>query len=48
MFRDKTVVITGASSGLGAVLALKCAEGGANLGLFALDEDGLKEVAETC
>ena len=44
----KTVIITGASSGLGATLALKFAKAGANLALFALDEDGLQQTAESC
>ena len=48
MFHNKTALITGASSGLGAALALRFAEGGANLGLFALDEEGLQEVAGAC
>ena len=48
MFRGKTAVITGASSGLGAALALALAEGGANLGLFALDGAGLSETGARC
>ena len=48
MFKDKTILITGASSGLGATLALKFAQLGANLALFALDETGLQQVSEQC
>lgn len=48
MFKDKTVLITGASSGLGAALALKFAQTGAKLALFALDEPGLRQTAESC
>ncbi len=48
MFDGQVVAITGASSGLGATLALKFAEAGANLALFALDEDGLSDTAERC
>ena len=47
MFRDKSVIITGASSGLGAALALELARHGAKLALFAFDERQ-KEVAEQC
>lgn len=48
MSQEKTVIITGASSGLGASLALEFAKAGANLGLFALDEEGLVETAAKC
>ena len=48
MFKDKTVLITGASSGLGAALALKFAQAGANLALFALDEEGLQQISDQC
>lgn len=48
MFQGKTVFITGASSGLGASLALKFAQAGANLALFALDEEGLKQTSDQC
>jgi len=48
MFRDKTALITGASSGLGASLAATFAASGANLALFALDDAGLEETAERC
>ena len=48
MNADKVVAITGASSGLGATLAVKFAEAGADLALFALDEEGLAETASRC
>ena len=48
IFRGKTVLITGASSGLGAALAQKFAQAGANLALFALDAAGLQETAQLC
>jgi len=48
MFKGKTILITGASSGLGASLALKFAQAGANLALFALDESGLQNISEQC
>ena len=47
MFNDKVVAITGASSGLGATLALAFADEGADLALFALDE-GVQDTAEAC
>jgi len=48
MFKDKTVLITGASSGLGASLAQWFAQAGTNLALFALDAEGLQQTAEQC
>jgi short-subunit dehydrogenase len=48
MFHDKTVVITGASSGLGAVLAEAFADQGANLALFSRSEDRLEEIGARC
>ena len=48
MFHGKTAIISGASSGLGASLALAFAEAGANLALFALDGEGLTETADAC
>ena len=48
MFRDKTVVITGASSGLGAALAEAFAERGANLALFSRRADRLEETVARC
>ncbi|MDE2999838.1 MAG: SDR family oxidoreductase [Gemmatimonadota bacterium] len=47
MFNDKVVAITGASSGLGATLALAFADEGADLALFALDE-GVRDTAQAC
>src|SRR4051794_28307303 len=41
-FRDKTVIITGGSRGLGLVLAREFAEEGARLALLARDADELK------
>lgn len=48
MFCDKVAIITGASSGLGAALALELAKQGAHLTLFARREEKLSEVAEQC
>ena len=48
MFCDKAAIITGASSGLGAALALELAKQGAHLTLFARREDKLGETAEQC
>jgi len=44
----KHVVITGASRGLGAALALRFAAPGVRLGLVARSAAGLEEVAEAC
>lgn len=46
--QGKTVVITGASSGLGAALALCCARQHARLFLAAPDASALEAVAERC
>ena len=46
--RAKVVVITGASSGLGAALALAFAREGASLALFARNQDRLEETARAC
>ena len=48
MLQKKTVVITGASSGLGASLAVAFAEMGANLVLFSLNQERLEEVESLC
>ena len=42
---DKSVLITGASSGIGAAVARTLADAGANIALMARGENGLKEVA---
>lgn len=44
----KTVVITGASSGFGAALALEYAAPGRTLGLYARNRERLEAVAEDC
>ncbi len=44
-FRDKTAVITGASSGIGRALALRFAREGVRVGLVARREDALHQVA---
>ena len=48
MLQKKTVVITGASSGLGASLAVAFAEMGANLVLFSRNQERLEEVESLC
>ena len=45
-FKDKTILVTGASSGIGLAMAQDLAKRGANLILTARSEDKLKEVAE--
>ncbi len=47
-FKGKTIVITGASSGLGKAIALTLAEEGANLILSSRRETILQEVASEC
>ncbi len=44
----KTIVITGASSGIGAALAQAYAQSGVTLGLIGRDVDRLEKVAESC
>lgn len=44
----KTIVLTGASSGIGAVTALRLASPGSNLVLAARDEEALRHVADDC
>jgi len=47
-FQGKTVIVTGASSGLGAELALAFAAAGARLALFARSAEALEAVAQGC
>jgi len=47
-FRNKSVVITGGSSGLGAALALAFARVGANVSLFSPERDQQQQVAAQC
>ncbi|MCQ2136386.1 MAG: SDR family NAD(P)-dependent oxidoreductase [Bacteroidales bacterium] len=47
-FRSKTVLVTGASSGIGAALAARFAKAGANLLLAARSMDKLESVAQSC
>ena len=47
-FTGQVVVVTGASSGVGAGLALAFATAGANVALFARSEDDLERVADAC
>ncbi len=46
--RDKVVVVTGASAGIGAALAQLLAERGASVVLVARRQDALREVAARC
>lgn len=46
IFKDKTVIITGASAGVGAATARKFADAGANLLLVARGKKGLEAIAE--
>jgi short-subunit dehydrogenase len=46
--KGKTAIITGASSGIGAALAVAFSQKGANLTLAARRSDRLKEVAQKC
>lgn len=47
-FKDKVIVITGASSGIGKELAFRMAEAGASLALGARNMEKLEAVAEVC
>ena len=46
--KDKVIVITGASSGVGRAAALEAAKGGAKVVLAARREEALNEVADEC
>ena len=46
IFRDKTVIVTGGSEGIGAATARLFAEAGANLVLVARNKKNLESVAE--
>ena len=46
--KDRVVLITGSSSGIGAALARECSTRGAKVVLTARREEKLKEVAATC
>lgn len=48
MFKGKTFIITGASSGLGAALARELASQGANLALFSPERERQQKVAAEC
>ncbi|CAH1639095.1 unnamed protein product [Spodoptera littoralis] len=47
-FADKVVIVTGASSGIGAAVGIKFAEEGANVALVARNKVKLKEVVAKC
>lgn len=47
-FADRVVIVTGASSGVGAALARAFAGAGAHVALFARSESDLEEVADAC
>lgn len=48
MFKDRSILITGASSGLGAVMAQALAAGGAQVTLMARRADRLAQVVAAC
>ncbi|MBK8467235.1 MAG: SDR family NAD(P)-dependent oxidoreductase [Chloracidobacterium sp.] len=47
-WKNKTVLLTGASSGIGEALAIAIASKGATVGLLARREDLLKDIAAKC
>lgn len=47
-FRDKVVLVTGASSGIGAATAWRLADSGATIALVSRNEQALRQVAEQC
>lgn len=48
MFKNKVVIVTGASTGIGAAIAIKFVEEGANVVIIARNEAKLKNVSEKC
>ena len=46
VLKDRVIMISGGSQGLGAALARRCAEQGARVSLCARGEDGLRRIAD--